>query len=186
MKLGKVATENMTRPDDAQELACNIFSDLYQTIISYEEGVRAGDVEAVHDMRVAGRRMRVALSNFAVCCRPEVRRTIRARLGRLADALGAVRDLDVMIAALKKRNSALNAEQGQYIRGLIRRLQARRLRRRRQLLNYLRGDDYAGFRQDFSILMQRGSRHLSEAETTSREETIAHGKGTENQETLAG
>lgn len=186
MKLGKVATENMTRPDDAQELARNIFSDLYRTIISYEEGVRAGDVEAVHDMRVACRRMRVALSNFAACCRPEVGRTIRARLGRLADALGALRDLDVMIAALKKRSSALTAEQRLYVKGLTRRLQARRLLRCRQLQDYLRGDDYAGFRRDFLALMQDSSEHLSGDKPVDKEETEQHGKGAENQEIIVG
>jgi CHAD domain-containing protein len=57
----------------------------------------------VHDMRVASRRLRSVLRDFL----PYVRRgkrldAARAELKRLADALGAVRDEDVAIAALEK------------------------------------------------------------------------------------
>ena len=65
--------------------------------------LEGADIEGVHDMRVASRRLRSALRDFA----PRLRRgkrleAARAALKRLADALGAVRDEDVAIHALGK------------------------------------------------------------------------------------
>src|SRR5262245_48082602 len=90
-----------SRPGSVEQLARQIFTDFHQTIIFHESGSLAGDVESVHDMRVAVRRLRVALSNFAVCAPKEVRKRLRSILENLADALGGVRDLDVMIATMK-------------------------------------------------------------------------------------
>jgi len=60
------------------------------------------DPEGVHDMRVASRRVRSALRDFA----PHLRKTKIAvsskDLKELADKLGIVRDLDVAIIALEK------------------------------------------------------------------------------------
>ena len=60
-----------------------------------------GDIERVHDMRVASRRLRAALEIFEPCFG---RRLLRSALGdvkHLADALGERRDRDVAIAALE-------------------------------------------------------------------------------------
>ncbi len=140
-----------------RQLAGSVFADHYQALVSQEAGVFSSEVEAVHDMRVATRRLRVALSNFAVCCDPGIRRSLRAQLGRLADQLGAVRDLDVMLAALKRRKAELPAAQKPFLRGLIRRLQARRLRCRRRLRGFLRGADYAEFKREFRNLISEAS-----------------------------
>lgn len=60
------------------------------------------DAEGVHDMRVAVRRMRSALRDFAPFLKKRPRRKIKKNLKNLADALGAVRDRDVEIAALER------------------------------------------------------------------------------------
>lgn len=58
------------------------------------------DVEPVHDMRVATRRLRAALEIFEPCFpRKRHRKTLR-RVKALADALGERRDLDVEIELL--------------------------------------------------------------------------------------
>jgi CHAD domain-containing protein len=59
------------------------------------------DVEPVHDMRVATRRLRAALEIFEPCFpRKRYRKALR-RVKALADALGARRDLDVEIELLE-------------------------------------------------------------------------------------
>jgi CHAD domain-containing protein len=138
-----------TPPDSLAHLARGVFAELHHAIITQEEGVLSLDVEAVHDMRVACRRMRVALSNFAVCCDPEGRRRMRALLNKLADALGEVRDLDVLLAALKKYKKSLPPGERRHLADLIGRLRARRLRRCRRLKEFLRGADYAAIKRDF-------------------------------------
>jgi CHAD domain-containing protein len=67
-----------------------------------EPSVRRGDdVEAVHDMRVATRRLRAALRIFERAFGPEAD-ALHAELGWLGRALGEVRDRDVQLANLKE------------------------------------------------------------------------------------
>jgi len=68
------------------------------------------DPEGVHDMRVASRRVRSALRDFA----PHMRKTRMApatkHLKEIADKLGVVRDYDVAIIALEKLQKKANPE----------------------------------------------------------------------------
>jgi CHAD domain-containing protein len=136
------------RQESVEQLATQVFTDLHQTIISHESGSLAGDVESVHDMRVAVRRLRVALSNFAVCVPKEDRKRLRLKLENLADALGGVRDMDVMIVALKTLPTPRPDQEKSAVSALIGRLRARRRSRLRALMKYLGGDEYVGFKRE--------------------------------------
>jgi triphosphatase len=82
------------------ELARSALSAQVAALLEHEPGVRVGeDIEAVHQMRVATRRLRAALSLFGDVT-PGDAEALRGELGWLADRLGAVRDLDVQLAAL--------------------------------------------------------------------------------------
>src|ERR671922_23312 len=72
------------------------------------EGVLdTGDIERVHDMRVASRRLRAVLEIFAPCFpRSEFSGVLRD-VKRLADALGERRDPDVHIESLQAFSRAL-------------------------------------------------------------------------------
>jgi CHAD domain-containing protein len=59
----------------------------------YEEGVAALDADAIHDMRVATRRLRAALKLFGGAGARQVDRDVK----RLQDALGDVRDVQVQL-----------------------------------------------------------------------------------------
>jgi CHAD domain-containing protein len=71
-------------------------------LLRHESFVRTGDAHAVHRMRVATRRLRSVLATY----RPLLDRTrtdpVRAELRWLADALGGVRDNDVLEARLQE------------------------------------------------------------------------------------
>jgi CHAD domain-containing protein len=80
---------------------------LWQVAWQNAPGTLEGDAEALHDMRVAVRRLRSALQNFegekkkaeTSLVAPHLRREMqgwRKKLGRLGDELGAVRDYDVL------------------------------------------------------------------------------------------
>lgn len=60
-----------------------------------EKAALAGQVEGVHQMRIALRRLRSALSAFKKMLPPADRRAIRAELGALGAVLGRARNLDV-------------------------------------------------------------------------------------------
>jgi CHAD domain-containing protein len=143
----------MALTESTEELARRVIGELYKTVLTHEESVLEGQVEAIHDMRVATRRLRVALRNFAVCCQPEERRRLNARLQQLATALGEVRDFDVLMTALKQLLLSRPPAERIYIAAFIRRLRDRRRRRLRRLQAFLRGEDYAVMKGDFPSLL---------------------------------
>jgi CHAD domain-containing protein len=67
------------------------------------------DIEALHDMRVATRRLRAALEVFEACFPRDAFRVALSDVKELADALGERRDRDVTIAALEEFASHLPA-----------------------------------------------------------------------------
>ena len=52
------------------------------------------DLEAIHDLRVASRRLREGLALFAPCFPKRHRTNLRARLKQLTSTLGAIRNTD--------------------------------------------------------------------------------------------
>jgi len=65
-------------------------------LLANEAAARAGDLEGVHQMRVAVRRLRAILSALAPLLPMESRRCAANELRWLADALGEARNLDVL------------------------------------------------------------------------------------------
>lgn len=75
--------------------------------LAEEPGTRLGDdIEALHRMRVAIRRMRAVIRSFAEALPPELLAQ-REEWRWVGDALGEVRDLDVQIEALDASDAAL-------------------------------------------------------------------------------
>ena len=145
-------SEVPSQTESTASFARKLVLELQQAILQHETGASAGDVEAVHNMRVGIRRLRVAIKNFAACFSKEDRQRWRNSMEKLANVLGDVRDLDVMIGALKSHQASITnatAEEQEALGLLIVRLQARRRRRLRKLLTYFRSEEYAGFKQEF-------------------------------------
>jgi CHAD domain-containing protein len=59
-----------------------------------------GDVDAIHDMRTATRRLRTALKLYGEGAPKDARDSVEGELKRVASRLGGVRDLDVLLEAL--------------------------------------------------------------------------------------
>jgi CHAD domain-containing protein len=75
------------------------------------EGVLdTSDIERVHDMRVASRRLRAVLEVFAPCFPRGPYRGVLRDVKMVADALGERRDPDVHLAAMEKLAAELPAE----------------------------------------------------------------------------
>jgi CHAD domain-containing protein len=72
-------------------------------VFEHSDGVLdVGDIEQLHDMRVATRRLRAALEVFEPCFPAKRQRKALKRVKALADALGERRDRDVSIEFLEK------------------------------------------------------------------------------------
>ena len=81
-------------------------------VFEHADGVLdTGDIERVHAMRVASRRLRAVLEVFAPCFDKAAHRDVLRDVKRLADALGERRDPDVHIAAMAAFAGAVAPEQ---------------------------------------------------------------------------
>jgi CHAD domain-containing protein len=68
-------------------------------LVRHEAGTRSGeDIEALHDMRVASRRLREALEIFVFCFPPKTYDRLYGRVRRVTRALGQARNADVAVA----------------------------------------------------------------------------------------
>lgn len=59
------------------------------------------DIERVHDMRVATRRLRAVLEIYSACFDKAAHKEVLREVKQLADALGARRDPDVQLAGIQ-------------------------------------------------------------------------------------
>ncbi len=134
--------------ETTQSVAIKVLIELHHQILIHEAGAIRGEIEAIHDMRVAIRRVRSALANFALCINPVIRQRARAELENLAAALGEVRDLDVMIESLQAVMIKRPVEDRVHIEALIKRLKRRRKAHHQKLLGYLAGADFAELRME--------------------------------------
>jgi CHAD domain-containing protein len=115
----------------------------FAKVQSLEDAVRAGDnIEAVHDMRVATRRIRSAFRLLRTYYPNKTVRRLSAPLRELADDLGQVRDLDVLIENLRTYTATLTIEQQRTLDPLLADWQARRAQAHRELVDFLDGANY--------------------------------------------
>src|SRR6185312_12578779 len=92
---------DLTAESSYAEAAAKVVSVRARELTEHARGVLdTGDIERVHDMRVATRRLRAALEIFEACFPAEPFGDALREVKRLADALGERRDRDVAIAAL--------------------------------------------------------------------------------------
>jgi CHAD domain-containing protein len=114
-------------------------------ILDNDPGARAGDPDAVHDMRVAARRLRSTLRTFRPLLDADRTEPLRAELRWLGAVLGAVRDGDVMDERL---SAAVAAEPPELVVGPVAaqihgRLASRTSKARKQLVKEFDGPRYA-------------------------------------------
>jgi len=98
-------------------------------LFDHAEGVLdTRDIERVHDMRVASRRLRAVLEIFAPCFPQSEFKGVLRDVKQLADALGERRDPDVHIDALRTFSKALTAANKHGVARLIEDLEERQAR----------------------------------------------------------
>lgn len=150
-----MTTQRASEPEPGTRL----LSERVRTVFRHLPGALAGDEERLHQMRIAARRLRVALPLLAR--KPKgrrVRRALRA-LRELTRTAGASRDLDVMCSLAEARWKELGAPtlEGRVLR---RRLLAARGRSRRQMAEALLDLEIARLRRDLRAATSRGGEML--------------------------
>jgi CHAD domain-containing protein len=108
----------------------------------HDPGTRLGrGPESLHDMRVAVRRLRALLHTGRPLLLTDSDE-LDARLRELGAALGAVRDLDVLLHRLRAETAELGAPDAAHAKSLLAVLSRERTSARRQLLTLLQSDAY--------------------------------------------
>lgn len=138
------------------DFAGELLRDTFGSIINLEQGVRKGDVNAIHDMRVGIRRMRNALNNFSTCLPKEDRKRLVDALKTLATSLGKVRDLDVLIGSLKNQKKKIESSEQQAVKGLIKRARVRRRRNLKSLKRFMDGPVFASLKNEKTMIESIG------------------------------
>lgn len=104
------------------------------------------DIERVHDLRVATRRLRAALEVFEPCFSGKPFKEALGEVKALADALGERRDRDVTIAALAEVAEALGASDRTGVGSLIGALREEQAAANEALVPYVSEKRLAGLR----------------------------------------
>jgi CHAD domain-containing protein len=177
----------LTSKDSTAAALRHVIAAQLEELRENDPGTRLGrDPEALHDMRVAIRRMRAALRVLESGAGTRVRTHLRSELRWLGRVLGAVRDLDVQLENLQRHGSSLPGTYREALEPFRRHLQDLRADRRANLLSALdspryvrllvrleafaaskptrlRGKaaaDYQPLGKDAAVLVERAFRHL--------------------------
>jgi inorganic triphosphatase YgiF len=109
----------------------------------HDPGSRRGDdLEALHDMRVAARRLRASLAPFSDAFPPRVCSYLRDELKWLRQSLGEVRDMDVQLGRVFAFSASTPAALRTSLDTYARFLQRRRAEHRKELLAVLTSERY--------------------------------------------
>lgn len=137
----------------------------FASLLAHEPGTRLGeDVEALHEMRVATRRLRAAIKLFAEAL-PVRARALRGGLGWLGSVLGAVRDLDVELAQLDAWREDLDADDRPALGPVAVLLRERREAARRRMLRAFDSRRYERFVAAAVDVVRRGPGRTPAAQT---------------------
>ena len=79
-----------------------------KAMLAQVEPLRAEDADAIHDMRVASRRLRAAIAEYGALFEKAAIKPFRAQVRQVTRELSRVRELDVSISILEKHRNALN------------------------------------------------------------------------------
>ena len=140
----------------AAEAAYAILRRQFAVMLANEAGARLGDdPEHLHDMRVATRRMRAAMSAFRLYI-PRAE-PYRRELGWLAGVLGTVRDLDVQLGNVARWRSTTSSAQSDALAPLESILQSRRVRARARMLAALDSRRYDHLIERLDAWLRRGA-----------------------------
>jgi triphosphatase len=160
-------TPGVLATDPVAEAGRKVLRFHFARMLAREPGTRAGqDPEDLHGMRVATRRMRAAWRVFGDGFRPGRTKSHRARLRETAARLGAVRDLDVLIAGAEAWQADLPDAERSGLEALLTAWRGYREDARVLLIHHLDSDAHARFVESFRVFVQTEGAGARPAEAT--------------------
>jgi CHAD domain-containing protein len=128
----------------------------FALMLSHEQGTLQGDdEEELHDMRVATRRMRSAFDIFSPAFEPKVIKRYRRGLRNVANVLGKVRDMDVILGnALAYRKDLAEAKYLGF-EPLLSEWKRQIEKQRTKMTKHLESEAYQNFKYNFNLFLQQ-------------------------------
>lgn len=144
------------KPDDNMaEAGRKVLLFHFSVMLNHDEGTRSGeDIEDLHDMRVATRRMRAAFEIFGEAFERKALKPHLKGLRATGRALGHVRDLDVFMEKAEHYLETLPEEQRSGLNPLLDAWKAKRETARNEMLAHLDSLEYQAFVQNFNLFLQ--------------------------------
>lgn len=142
----------------------------FAQVLKNEPGTRLGeDIEALHDMRVATRRLRAAFEVFEPAFEPGALKYYLKGLRATGRALGEVRDLDVFMEKAAKYLETSEPDHRHDLDLLLDTWREQRIEARSRMLTYLDSQEYDEFKHKFNIFLNTpgaGVHNIDKAEPT--------------------
>ena len=138
-------------PDDLLgEAGRKVLGFHFAAMLRHEQGTKEGvEIEELHDMRVATRRMRAAFEVFEDAFEPKAIKPHLKGLRATGRALGQVRDLDVFMEKAQHYLDTLPEGQRHGLDPLLAAWNEQRTADRAKMLEHLDGREYAAFKHKF-------------------------------------
>jgi triphosphatase len=146
--------KSVDRDASIREVALAVLCRHFSVLLASEPGTLLGDdIEELHDMRVASRRLRAALVLFADVLPPSAVE-LRQELGWLGKTLGLVRDLDVQLAQLDQWRTEVSEQDWEALAALRGLLEEKRSAARAVMVEALDSRRYRTFVAGFGRLLR--------------------------------
>ncbi len=143
------------RDDPLPEVAKKVLTVHFRRMEANEKGTRKGeDIERLHNMRVAVRRMRTGARIFGRFLDEDEFRPFVRELRVLGRSLGPVRDLDVQMDHARAFRDTLRMRERLDLERLLEAWQQDRARLRRRLLEHLDSSAYRRFKEQFPVFLE--------------------------------
>lgn len=146
---------NLLAEDTLAEAGRKVFLFHFAQMLAHESGTRLGeDIEELHDMRVATRRMRAAFEVFGEAYEPKLIKTLLKGLRATGRALGHPRDMDVFMEKAHLYLNSLPEDQQAGLDPLLAAWEQERQSARQEMNVYLDSPGYVDFIERFNRFVQ--------------------------------
>jgi CHAD domain-containing protein len=145
----------MTADDTLAEAGKKVWLFYFAEMLDHEQGTLQGDdIEELHDMRVATRRMRSAFDIFSPAFPTKIMEHQLKGLRKIGRVLGTVRDLDVLLEKAVSYQDKLDENEKPGLQPLLDDWSKTIEQKRLKMAKHLHSEAYQNFKYNFNLFLQ--------------------------------
>jgi CHAD domain-containing protein len=149
--------------DTLAEAGRKVWLYYFAEMLNHEQGTLRGEnIEELHDMRVATRRMRTAFDIFSPAFDEKILRSHLKGLRKIGRVLGWVRDMDVILENAENYQAKMKEQQRPGMQPLLTDWSATIDHQRVKMIKHLQSEDYRDFKVNFNLFLQPNDPKIKE------------------------